>query len=379
MSEAVIESPGPRSIETKAEAFEAHSDVLENKWKAVALFVDHPVQEFAQVGEHDLGLGVVVLIVSKRQDGKDPLGCGRRISTWTVLRPWPDVDHVVVVREKLRLVPGGQRQHFERRLSICQGCNRFHRFDFFVAALRGHDEDAFAVQGVLKHRWPKDGGSLSASSLSDDVAVHAFLALRDVNRAPTPKEQVAPRSHPDEGRTFGPAADGCKQVKLRVREAKLIRFESGPCEPSDHLVVPEQERETDDEDDQDHGGENAADNQGGVLQCPKADGPILEQNRAHQDASQRTKGSVLQNITRCELNTALADCKNDEDGRDQPGEDCDGLSRAFCDLMTIHEQYLRVTCRKRRGAVPPRLASLPPSADTLEVLPFGPWPWPSSP
>src|SRR5216683_3160861 len=242
MSEAVIESPGPRSIETKAEAFEAHSDVLENKWKAVALFVDHPVQEFAQVGEHDLGLGVVVLIVSKRQDGKDPLGCGRRISTWTVLRPWPDVDHVVVVREKLRLVPGGQRQHFERRLSICQGCNRFHRFDFFVAALRGHDEDAFAVQGVLKHRWPKDGGSLSASSLSDDVAVHAFLALRDVSRATTSlcqsksEKRTTMMMKTIDARTPLTTRAGCSKVQTRMgqylsRTGRTKTRASGPRGP----------------------------------------------------------------------------------------------------------------------------------------------------
>src|SRR5712692_6226716 len=97
MGEAVIEGSGPRSSDTKTKAFEAHGDVLEDERKAVAVFVHHPVQKFAQIGEHDLGLGVVVLIVSKRQDGKDSLGGRGRISTWILLRPRPDVDHVVLV------------------------------------------------------------------------------------------------------------------------------------------------------------------------------------------------------------------------------------------------------------------------------------------
>jgi hypothetical protein len=158
-----------------ADGLEAHRNVAHDEGDAIPPLVHHSVQKTAQVGEHDLRVRLVKLVVVHGQHREDALGHGHRVASARGGSPRPDVNHVVRVGEELRHIPRGKREDAELVLTVGQLGDGLHGAELLVGTLAGHEEDALPVERVLQDAWPEDAHGFPAARLPDDVAVRAPL------------------------------------------------------------------------------------------------------------------------------------------------------------------------------------------------------------
>jgi len=242
---AIVEGVLPPGV-VGTDAFEADGDVFHGEGQPAALLVHHPVQQPADVVEHDAGLGVEVLVVAKlgRERGENTVRCGDWIAARVVRATRPHVDHIVGMARELRLVPGRQGEHPQLLGPTSEERNRLHHPDVLVATLGIDDEDALAIERVLQHRRPQDTGGLPRPRLAQHVPVHRLLPLADVDGTPGPSQTAPASFQPDKQRSRGATGDLRQHVDLSLREFQLLRPEKRAGDPGDHLVVPKEERGT---------------------------------------------------------------------------------------------------------------------------------------
>ena len=236
--EAVLERALPRLVAV-ADGLQAQRNVAHREGQALAFGVHHPVQEPAQVREHELGLGVVVVVVAERQDGEDALRNRHRVAPIPVRRAGVDPDHVVGVAGDGRLIPG--RQGEDPQVALAAGVlgDSLDGADLLVAPLPRDDDAALSVEHVLQHLRPEHAHRLPGAGLPEDVPVRRALPLVEVDGRPPPAEERPARSEADEGGALGSPGDLLHEVDRPERESSVVRLEVGAREASDDVVPPE--------------------------------------------------------------------------------------------------------------------------------------------